>query len=196
MPLGRGSLRLPWRRSDVEDDPYWDAFVNRPPVDHRNAMVEIMKRAPEGAVFPTPAELHTPEVTARHVKELVLYLKAQLAGVVDLGKQGPELAHGYPYGVLTLVRAEYDPYSAPGFGGQAAVQTGQYTTWIVASWIREMGFRATVKIETTREQRERLAIAAGLGTRNSQGRFTVPRYGTKIHVADVIFTDLPMQADG
>jgi hypothetical protein len=24
----------------------------------------------------------------------------------------------------------------------------------------------------------------------------VPKYGTKIHVADIIFTDLPMVADG
>jgi hypothetical protein len=24
----------------------------------------------------------------------------------------------------------------------------------------------------------------------------VPKYGTKIHIADIIFTDLPMEADG
>jgi hypothetical protein len=28
------------------------------------------------------------------------------------------------------------------------------------------------------------------------GRLTVPKYGTRIYVADIIFTDLPMEADG
>ena len=56
-----------------------------------------------------------------------------------------------------------------------------------------MGFRATIKIETSREQRERLAIAAGLGTLNGDGRLTMPKYGTKVHIADIIFTDLPMR---
>ena len=31
---------------------------------------------------------------------------------------------------------------------------------------------------------------------NGDGTLTVPKYGTKIHIADIIFTDLPMEADG
>jgi len=196
MPLGLGSIRLPWQRPGSKDDPYWEAFINRPPVDERNLMAEIMKKAPEGAVFPTTTELHTPAVTAGLVKELVLYLKAQLVGIADLQSQDPDLAHGYPFGVVCGVRAEHDPYTAPGFGGQAPVQAGQYVTFIVASWIREMGYRATMKIDVSREQRERLAVAAGLGTLNGDGRLTVQKYGTRIHIADIIFTDLPMVADG
>ncbi len=196
MPLRLGSLRLPWRRSDNDDDPYWDAFINRPPADMLNMIPEIIGKAPEGNVFPTRAELHTPEITSSHVKELGLYLEAQLVGIVDLSKQDPELAHGFPFGIVCAVRAEHDPYTAPGVGGQVAVQAGQFVTFIVASWIREMGYRATMKIEVPREQRERLAVAAGLGTLNNQGRLTVPKHDTRIHVADVIFTDLPLVADG
>jgi hypothetical protein len=59
-----------------------------------------------------------------------------------------------------------------------------------------MGFRGTMKIETTRAEREKLAVAAGLGKLTADGTLTVPKYGTKIHVADPIFTDLPMVADG
>ncbi len=191
----RGALRAPWWRSGADGDPYWDAFVNRPPADVRNTIPEIIGKAPEGNIFPTPSELHSPNVTARHVKELALYLDAKLVGIVDLGKQDPEVARGYPFAVVCAVQAEYDPYTSPGVGGQAAVQAGQYVTFIVASWIREMGFRATMKIDVPREQRERLAVVAGLGKLNADGRLTVPRYGTKIHVADVVFTDLPMMAD-
>ena len=140
--------------------------------------------------------LADPEVTASHVKELAFYLKTQLVGIVDLSKQDAALSHGYPYAVVCGVKAEYDPYVSPGVGGQAAVAAGQYVTYIVASWIREMGFRATMKIDVPRDQREHLAVAAGLGKLNGDGRLSVPKLGTKVHVADIIFTDLPMAADG
>jgi len=192
----RGSLRAPWRRSGAGDDPYWDAFINRPPADLRNVIPEIIRNAPEGNIFPTPSELHSPNVTSSHVKELASYLRADLCGIADLSKQAPEVARGYPFAIVTAVRAEYDPYTSPGVGGQTPVLTGQYVTFIVAAWIREMGFRGTMKIETSREERERLAVAAGLGKRNGDGRFVAPKYGTKIHIADPIFTDLPMEADG
>ena len=192
----RGSLRAPWGRSGVSDDPYWEAFINRPAADLRNAIPEIVGKAPEGNIFPTQSELHSPNVTSDHVKELASYLRADLCGIVDLSKQAPEIARGYPFAIVTAVRAEYDPYTSPGLGGQTPVQSGQYVTFIVAAWIRELGFRGTMKIETSREERERLAIAAGLGKLSGDGRFTAPKYGTKIHIADPIFTDLPMVADG
>jgi hypothetical protein len=192
----RGAIQASLRRLSGQDDPYWDDFINRPPNDVRNMITEIVAKAPDGNIFPTQSELHSPNVTARHAKELILYLGGQLVGIADLGKQTPEIARGYPYALVTGVRAEYDPYMSPGPGGQAAVQAGQFVTFIVASWIREMGYRATMKLEVPREQRERLAVAAGLGTLTRKGRLTVPKHGTKIHVADVIFTDLPLVADG
>jgi hypothetical protein len=191
-----GSLKLPWRRSGSDDDPFWNDFINRPPADLRNLIPEIVGKAAEGNVFPTQSELHSPNVTSDHVKELATYLARSLTGIADLTKQDPELANGYPFGIVCAVRSEYDPYAHPGIGGQAGVQAGQFVTFIIAAWIRELGFRATIKIATTREQRELLAIATGLGTRDRNGRFTTSKYGTKVHIADIVFTDLPMQADG
>jgi hypothetical protein len=191
-----GVLRAPLRRLGSPDDPYWDAFINRPPADARNLITEVVGKAPEGNIFPTRSDLHSPDVTASHVKELGLYLGAQVVGIADLGKQPPEIARDFPFAVVTGVRAENDPYTSPGVGGQAPVQAGQFVTFIVASWIRELGFRGSMKIEVPREERERLAVAAGLGRVNADGRLTVPKYGTKIHIADIIFTDLPLVADG
>jgi len=190
-----GVLRLPGR-SGSGDDPFWEAFINRPPADLLNSIPEIVAKAAEGSVFPTQSELHSPNVTSNHVKELATYLGRSLTGIADLTKQDSGLAHGYPYGIVCAVRSEYDPYDHPGIGGQAGVQAGQFVTFIIASWIREMGFRATIKIETTREQREHLAIATGLGTRDRNGRFTTPKLGSKVYVADIVFTDLPLEADG
>ena len=191
----RGVLRLPGR-SASGDDPFWDAFINRPPADALNTIPEVVAKAQEGSIVPTQSELHSPNVTSSHVKELANYLGRAPTGIADLTKQDPELAHGYPYAIVCAVRSEYDPYDHPGIGGQAGVQAGQFVTFIVAAWIRELGYQATIKIETTREQREHLASATGVGTRDRSGRFTTPKYGSKVHIADIIFTDLPMQADG
>src|SRR3954451_9186196 len=115
-----GALKLPWRRAGAENDPYWDAFINPPPADIRNTLPEIIGKAPEGNIFPTKSELHSPNVMADYVKELAHYLiKTQLVGIVDLSKQPPELAHGYPFGVVCVLKAEYDPYVSPGVGGQS-----------------------------------------------------------------------------
>jgi hypothetical protein len=193
MALKLGPLRLPWQKSALEDDPYWDAYINRPPTDVRNMVPEIIRKAREGAVFPTQSELHTPAVTSSHIKELGLYLHAQLVGIADLSKLDPEIAQGYPYAVVCAVRADDDPRTSPGVGGQSPVQNGQYVAFIVSAYIRELGYRATAKLDAPREQ---LAVAAGLGKLTSDGRLTVRKYGTRVHVADIIFTDLPLAADG
>jgi len=43
---------------------------------------------------------------------------------------------------------------------------------------------------------ERLAVAAGLGNLNLDGRLVTPRFGRLVYVAEVIFTDLPLEPDG
>jgi len=192
-----GALRLPWQRSKHDDDPYWEAFINRPAADVRNLIPEIIGKAAEGNIFPTPSELHSPDVMASHLKELARYLDAtSVTGIVDLSKQDPELAHGFPYAAVTAVHADNDPYVAPGVGGQTAKQDGQFVPFIVACWIRELGYRGSVKIEVSREQREHLAVTAGIATRDRDGRLTVPKLGTRVHIGEILFTDLPLQADG
>jgi epoxyqueuosine reductase QueG len=41
-----------------------------------------------------------------------------------------------------------------------------------------------------------LAAAAGLGTLDTQRRLVTPKFGTRVHVANVIRTDLPLAPDG
>jgi len=91
------------------------------------------------------------------------------------------------------VRAEHDAQTAVGIGGQAPVQNGLFVTFVLSAYIRELGYRATVVADPTREA---LAVAAGLGALNADGRLVVPKLGAKVYVADVIRTDLPLAADG
>ena len=43
---------------------------------------------------------------------------------------------------------------------------------------------------------ERLVVAAGLGRFDTAGKLVVPKLGTRVHVGDLIRTDLPLAVDG
>jgi len=193
MTLRLGPLRIPWLGSEPKD-PYWDAFVNRPVSDPRNLTQEAL-RSPGGAVNPTRADLHSPEITTDHLKQLARFLGAELVGVVRLkGEQEEAAPDDYPFVVVCTVRTDFDPRTAKGVGGQVAVRNGRFVTFTLAAYIRELGYRATNQLPA---DEQRLAAAAGLGTLDAEGRLVASRGKTRVHVADeVIYTDLPLAPDG
>lgn len=205
MALRLGPFKLPGlRRDSHKDDPYWDFFINTPAADLDNTVTELIRNAPPGNVFPTKADIHTPEITSSHVKGMAHYFGADVVGIVKLPAHNPspsplpptaggKIEEEYPFGVICVVRAEYDPRTAPGIGGQVPVQNGLFITFVLSAWIRELGFRAKVAPETNGAK---LAAVAGLGEINGNGRLVTPRYGADVHVADVILTDLPLAPDG
>jgi hypothetical protein len=192
VSLRLGSLKIPWLGKESHaNDPYWEFFINAPPADLANTVTEMVRNAPEGNIFPTKAELHTPQITSSHVKELARYLGTDLVGIAKLDSK--DLVEGYPFGVVCAVRADYDPRKAPGIGGQVPVQNGLFIAFVLSAWIRELGFRATA---APHAGGERLAAAARLGKLNDHGSLVTSKYGTRVHVAPVIRTDLPLAADG
>jgi hypothetical protein len=202
--LRLGPIKIPWLGKDSrEDDPYWDFFINTPPADLANTVTEMIRSAPEGNVFPTKAELHTPDITSSHVKELARYLGTDLVGIARLTTAPASINRGgdgkgegnehYPFAVICAVQADYDPRHALGIGGQVPVQKGLFITFVLSAWIRELGFNATAALDPNAEQ---LAAAAGLGNLTADGKLLTPQYGTRIHVANVIRTDLPLAPDG
>lgn len=208
------AFKLPWSGKDSHrDDPYWDFFINTAPADLTNTVTELMRKAPAGNIFPTKAELHTPEITASHVKGMAHYFGAELIGIAKLdpndalsfvpsppsrgrGKGEGANSEGekaFPFAILCAVHADYDPRTAPGIGGQMPVQNGLFITFVLSAWIRELGFRATVVRDADTDA---LAAKAGLGTLNGQGRLVSHKFGAGVFVADAIYTDLPLAADG
>jgi hypothetical protein len=202
VTLRLGPLKLPrLRRDPRKNDPYWDFFINTPPADLANTVTDLIRNAPPGNVFPTKADIHTPEITSSHVKGMAQYFGADLVGIASLPSNPYPVSQPgegrveeeYPFAVVCIVRAEYDPRTAPGIGGQVPVQNGLFINFVLSAWIRELGFRANVAPETNGEE---LAAAAGLGKINGDRRLVTPQYGTQVHVADIILTDLPMAPDG
>ena len=190
MALRPGRFKFPWpRNSSRDNDPYWDFFINTPPADPTNSLIDMIRKAPEGNDFPTKADIHTPEVTSNHVKEMARYLGTDLVGIARLNSN----TEGCPFAVVCAVQADYDPRESPGIGGQVPVQKGLFITFVLSAWIRELGFRATAALHP---DAERLAATAGLGIIDSDGRLKTRQYGTRVHVVDVIRTDLPLAPDG
>lgn len=202
MALRLGPLKFPWlKKNSHKDDPYWDFFINTPPADLANTVTEMIRNAPEGSVFPTKTELHTPEITSSHVKGMAQYFGAELVGIAKLDDLSPVALvardkperNDYPFAVMCAVHADYDPSSAPGIGGQTPVQNGLFITFVLSSWIRELGFRATIVRDTDAQA---LAAKAGLGTLNARGRLVTREFGASVYIADAVYTDLPLAADG
>jgi hypothetical protein len=195
-------FRVPWLQTDShKQDPYWESFLHTAPADLANTVTDLIRNAPEGNVFPTRADMHTPAITSNHVKEMARYFGADLVGIArlecdDLSPAEAKTAganESYPYAVICVVRAEQDPRTALGIGGQVPVQNGLFITFVLSAWIRELGFRATAKQEGNREL---LAARAGLGKLNADGKLLTAQYGARVHVAEIIATDLPLAPDG
>ena len=188
------AFKLPWLGKDSHrDDPYWDFFINTAPADLTNTVTELMRKAPAGNLFPTKAELHTPEITSSHVKGMAQYFGAELIGVAKLDANDTGNPESLPFAVICAVHADYDPRNSPGIGGQMPVQNGLFITFVLSSWIRELGFRAIIVRDADTDA---LAARAGLGTLNGQGRLVTREFAAGVYVADAIYTDLPLATDG
>jgi hypothetical protein len=186
--------KWPWSKKDVHgDDPYWDFFINTPPADLTNTVTDLIRNAPAGNIFPTKADIHTPEITSQHVKDMARYFGSEWTGIATLEHSGADHPDALPFAVLCAVQAEYDPRVSPGIGGQMPVQNGLFITFVLSAWIRELGFRADVESQL---EAAKLAAQAGLGRLDAEGRLVTPQFGTKVYVADAICTDLPLVADG
>ena len=196
-------LRSLWLRRRKGEDPYEDFFLNAQPADPRNLIVNRIREAVEGSVFAVKAETHTPEVMARHVKELGRFFGAEAvhiaaSGSLDPDQRGTGKTHDdsgqrdLPFAVIMLFRAEHDPRESPGIGGHVGSLKAAFATFQVSAIIREFGFQA---IRLALAEPDNVAASVGLGSLDRSGRLKTARLGTKLHVADVILTDLPVKPD-
>ncbi|MBV8717922.1 MAG: hypothetical protein JO020_22140 [Chloroflexi bacterium] len=171
-------MRLP------TDDPYWDAFINRAPADPNNLIPHGFRQVTPGGVNPARTEVHSPNVMSSHVKELAQFYGADLVGIVALEPDR--------FGVVCVMRSDYDPQVAVGIGGQTPALKGLFASFTVGAYIRELGYAA----DSSGAEKERFAAAARLGTLDAEGRLVTRQFGRNVHVADVLITDLPLEPDG
>lgn len=183
-----GLLRWPLRRSR---DPYWDAFVNRPLADPANVITGAIRNAPEGRIFPVRSELPDPARLLNDLGQLTTFLGASALGVTntdtafllpgddpaDGASPDPAgLAEDHPFTVVIAVHAEHHPDRVKGMAGQHVLHESASVNFSLAAYIRELGYRATVRpVDSAAAAR-----AAGLEPGRSE------------YVGDAVLTDLPL----
>ena len=178
-------MRWPWKTSSRSDDPYWEAFIHRPPADLNNLIPHAFKQVTPGGVNPVKTEVHSPNVMSQQVKELAQFYGADLVGIVATDR-APRFA------IVCVLKSDHDTRQAHGIGGQAPAVKGLFATYTLGCYIRELGYTA----DSSDVDRERLAVAAGLGTLTPDGRLKTSKLGTNTYVAEILLTDLPLEPDG
>jgi len=185
-------LRQWWERLRT-NDPYWDAFLHRPPADPQNVITSAMLPGPAGSVFPTQTEVHDTSAMSGHLKEFAKFVGADATGVsaVPEAAQKAEGSPGYPYAVSCLVQAVEEAKESTGIGGQFAVQKCAVANFNLAAYIRELGYEAVVQEEGAHAY----AAAAGLGRLDADGKLNTQQFGRRVGISGVILTNLPLAAD-
>jgi hypothetical protein len=164
-------------------DPYWEFFINGEPGDARNETSQAYRTAEAGDVFPVKTEIPEPSRMAHDLAEFAVFMGgatfavAASDGAVVQPFDGQSVAvDELPFTLLIAVPAEADPATSPGIGGQHARRVSAMVNHSVASYIRELGFQASVcpvsvDVVATASRLERPA---------------------KTYVGDAILTDIPV----
>ena len=200
-----GAIKKLLGKDPNADDPYWDAFLNRPLADPNNLVLDVIARSPGGGVFAPKTDVHDPKAMSGHIVELVRFFGASLAQVISTDPSlveaantpgegitipidGEDMRRIYPNTVVVLTHWPYDPKRHPGMGGQLGRQRAAAAAFHLRSYIRELGYEAIFGRPTS------LAIAAkaGLGTLNRDGQLVTREYGTQVAMETVVLTNLPM----
>jgi hypothetical protein len=178
-----------------ERDPLWSHFIYQTPADPNNNLTPTLQGAPEGRIYPVKTEVSDPQTMSHQIKELGQWVGADLVGVAAL--QPAHLGAGgqsdvpYPFAVVCAIATDYDPTEAKGLGGQLAVQNGAVVNHHLRNYIRELGYRASIGGADPLA----VAVTAGLGTLDRNGRLVTKMHSSFMHVADAILTDLPLAPD-
>jgi hypothetical protein len=192
MAGAAGGLRAWWERLRTRD-PYWDAFLHRPPADPKNVITEAMLPGPTGSVFPTQTEIHDTAAMSGHLKEFAKFVGADATGVsaVKADQAADEAGPAYPFAVSCLVEAVEEVKVGTGVGGQFAVQKCAMVNFNLAAYIRELGYDAVVEEDGAHAY----AAAAGLGRLDPDGKLVTPKFGRRVGISGVILTDILLAPD-
>jgi hypothetical protein len=181
------------------DRSYWELFINKEPDDPDNVVRNQVRFALGGKVFGAKADVHDPLALTMQIRQFATFLGADLFGVVKvtpelLGECSvPDIAGPatYKFALVSVVRSPFDLRASKGIGGQLALERLAVINFNVASYIRELGFKAVVGLTESLA----LAVAAGLGLIDKRGRFSARGIKGHVAIADVVLTEIPLAPD-
>lgn len=182
-----------------------------------NSIVNVMKQIPEGEVSPDRIHVPDPAAMARKIKEVARFFGADVVGICHLDqayvyshraggrpeeglKPGDPIDLPHKYAICLGFEGNYDRFMA----NNSRITDIEYQmgdtrmmvpTFMLAAYIREMGYPARAHYHTRRELNPvALGVNAGLGELGRHGLLIHEDYGPRLQLAAVT-TDLPLTVD-
>ncbi len=197
-------------------DPLKKIFLGNE-ADPGNSLPTILREAPEGKVNPVATPVPDPAEMARKIKEIALFLGADIVGITYLDqayvyshrargsaargtKAGDPIDLPHKYAICLGKAGDYPLYMAsPSFISDAEYGRGltmsAIPTFLLAAYIRQLGYPARShgygKYDVIPMP---LAVMAGLGELGRHGMLIHEKYGSRLHLS-VVTTDLPLGVD-
>ena len=206
-----------WRKSRTATDPFRRIFAGGGGDRSWNSLYGIMKEIPEGAVNPKRMPVSDPAEMAHKIKEVARFLGADVVGISYLDqayvyshhatgnaatgeKPGDPVHIPHRYAICLGFASDYEKF----LSNNSRISDAEYglgnihtipTTFMLASYIREMGYPACAQYYGTYKLNPiPLAVDAGLGELGRHGMLIHEEYGSRLHLA-VVTTDLPLAVD-
>ena len=211
-------LRL-WRKTRAEVDVLRRVFGggNEMKGNAHNSLQHMLGHIPVGAVSPERIPISDPAAMASKIKEIARFFGADVVGITHLDqayvyshraracpadgeKPGDPIHLPHRYAICLGFAGDYDRFMTCNSRiADAEYQRGDFRTMVpsfmLAAYIREMGYPAIAHYHTRREINPiPLAINAGLGELGRNGLLIHEDYGSRLQLA-VVTTDLPMEVD-
>jgi len=208
-----------WRTTNAGTDPFRRVLgpAGGGAPNPYNSLQHIMCAVPEGPVNPERMPVPDTAKMARNIKEVARFFGATVVGITELDqlyvyshrarnnaamgeKSGDPVNLPHRYAICLGFESDYEKFLA----NNSRISDADYglgnihtipTTFMLASYIREMGYPARAHHYGRSEINPiPLAVNAGLGELGRHGMLIHEEYGSRLHLS-VVTTDLPLAVD-
>jgi ferredoxin len=208
-----------WRKTNAGTDSFRRVFgpAGGGGGNPYNSLQYIMSNVPEGPVSSERTPVSDPAQMARNIKEVARFLGADVVGIATLDplyvyshrargiaamgeKPGDRVDLPHHFAICMGFASDYEKF----LSNNSRISDAEYglgnihtipTTFMLASYIREMGYPARAHHYGRSEVNPiPLAVNAGLGELGRHGMLIHEEYGSRLHLA-VVTTDLPLAVD-
>jgi reductive dehalogenase len=213
-----GKALFNYMRNTINKDPIARISSSRAR-DQRNVFTTLLRGSKGGQNNPEKTPVPDPAAMTRHIKRVAHTFGADIVGVGrvhpsflygsgalhevgfltsrdDSTMSQEELCEKYPYVIVTPVAWDYDLAQAHRHHiGDAAYEVTLMNLGLVLTqlegYIRELGYT----VIRGKVNPQAAALAAGVGELGRNGLIISEKFGARIHLNDVILTDLPLVPD-
>ena len=209
-----GKALFHWCHNQPSKDPLGRIAMGIHAADGRNVVTDAFGKG-KGKVNPHKTPVSDPAVMAQHIKRVAKFMGADAVGIApvdpaylyvgnlsdygtaDDDRGDPAIqAKRYPYAIVCAVAWDYEMGKAHRHRiGDAAYHFSQQWSNILlqnlSAYIRELGYSAVQRGAAPMP----MAVLAGLGEVGRNGMLITEKFGARVHLPDVILTDLPLATD-